>query len=99
MELTAPGIPIKEYQIATEVLGRSTDFDPQLDSMVRVQAGRLRVKLTEYYGTDGAGDPDQGIPDSDRGLRALDGFRPPTGFDGPRPSRASSRKAHRVLWN
>jgi hypothetical protein len=52
-----PGTPIKEYQIATEVFGRSTDFDPQLDSMVRVQAGRLRVKLAEYYGSDGAEDP------------------------------------------
>jgi hypothetical protein len=52
-----PGVPIKEFQIATEVFGRSADFDPQLDSMVRVQAGRLRSKLTEYYGSDGAEDP------------------------------------------
>lgn len=51
-----PGIPIKEFQIATEVFGRSSDFDPQLDSMVRVQAGRLRSKLTEYYGSDGTED-------------------------------------------
>jgi hypothetical protein len=55
--LDHPGSSIKEYQIATEVFGRSADFDPQLDSMVRVQAGRLRVKLTEYYGSDGAEDP------------------------------------------
>lgn len=54
--LDHPGTPIKEYQIATEVFGRSSDFDPQLDSMVRVQAGRLRVKLAEYYGSDGAED-------------------------------------------
>ena len=40
--LDHPGTPIKEYQIATEVFGRSDDFDQQLDSMVRVQAGRLR---------------------------------------------------------
>ena len=52
-----PGAPIKEFQIATEVLGRSSDFDPQLDSMVRVQAGRLRSKLNEYYGSDGLEDP------------------------------------------
>ncbi len=51
-----PGIPVKEYQIATEVFGRQADFDPQLDSMVRVQAGRLRTKLTEYYSTEGAAD-------------------------------------------
>jgi hypothetical protein len=52
-----PGTPIKEFQIATEVFGRSADFDPQLDSMVRVQAGRLRSKLTEYYSSDGLEDP------------------------------------------
>ena len=51
-----PGTPIKEFQIATEVFGRSPDFDPQLDSMVRVQAGRLRSKLTEYYSADGLED-------------------------------------------
>jgi hypothetical protein len=52
-----PGTPIKEFQIATEVFGRSTDFDPQLDSMVRVQAGRLRSKIVEYYSSDGLEDP------------------------------------------
>ncbi|MGC2888629.1 MAG: helix-turn-helix domain-containing protein [Candidatus Acidiferrum sp.] len=52
-----PGTPIKEFQIATEVFGRSPDFDPQLDSMVRVQAGRLRSKLAEYYSSDGIEDP------------------------------------------
>ena len=55
--LDHPGTPIKEFQIATEVFGRSADFDPQLDSMVRVQAGRLRSKLTEYYSADGLEDP------------------------------------------
>jgi hypothetical protein len=54
--LDHPGTPIKEYQIATEVFGRSADFDPQLDSMVRVQAGRLRGKLAEYYSVNGAED-------------------------------------------
>lgn len=51
-----PGAQVKEYQIATEVFGRQANFDPQLDSMVRVQAGRLRAKLTEYYSTEGASD-------------------------------------------
>jgi len=54
--LERPGSPLKEYQIATEVFGRPADFDPQLDSTIRVQAGRLRVKLAEYYSTEGAGD-------------------------------------------
>jgi hypothetical protein len=55
--LDHPGSPIKEYQIATEVFGRSEDFDPQVDSMVRVQAGRLRLKLADYYNTEGLEDP------------------------------------------
>jgi hypothetical protein len=52
-----PGTSPKEYQIATEVFGRQEDFDPHVDSMVRVQAGRLRTKLAEYYSSEGAEDP------------------------------------------
>jgi hypothetical protein len=55
--LEHPGVPLKEYQIATEVFGRPPDFDPQVDSMVRVQAGRLRAKLTEHYNSHGAPGP------------------------------------------
>ena len=52
-----PDAPLKEYQIATEVYGRQANFDPQSDSTIRVQAGRLRMKLAEYYATEGANDP------------------------------------------
>lgn len=55
--LTRPGVPLKEYEIATEVFHRPADFDPQLDSTIRVQAGRLRLKLAEYYGSEGVADP------------------------------------------
>lgn len=54
--LDHPGTHPKEYQVATEVFGRPADFDPQLDSTVRVQAGRLRLKLAEYYALEGAED-------------------------------------------
>jgi hypothetical protein len=54
--LDHPGVALKEYQIATEVLGRSGGFDPQSDSTVRVQAGRLRMKLAEYYVHEGKDD-------------------------------------------
>jgi len=54
--LEHPGAPLKEYQIATELFGRQSDFDPQVDSMVRVQAGRLRSKLSEYYASEGSDD-------------------------------------------
>jgi len=55
--LDHPDAPLKEYQIATEVYGRHADFDPQSDSTIRVQAGRLRLKLAEYYAGEGAADP------------------------------------------
>ncbi|HEY8461350.1 MAG TPA: hypothetical protein VIM99_13265 [Blastocatellia bacterium] len=48
---------LKEYVIATEVFGRGSDFDSRVDSVVRVQAGRLRTKLHEYYETEGKDDP------------------------------------------
>jgi hypothetical protein len=55
--LEHPGVPLKEYQIATEVFGRPVDFDPHLDSTIRVQAGRLRIKLADYYAAEGTDDP------------------------------------------
>jgi hypothetical protein len=54
--LDHPRTPLKEYQIATEVFGRPADFDPQVDSTIRVQAGRLRAKLAEYYASEGGDD-------------------------------------------
>ena len=47
---------LKEYTIATEVFGRNDDFSPRSDSVVRVQASRLRHKLQEYYATEGKSD-------------------------------------------
>ncbi|MEW6126041.1 MAG: hypothetical protein AB1757_03175 [Acidobacteriota bacterium] len=44
---------LKEYTIATEVFGRGKQYNPRTDSVVRVQAGRLRAKLLEYYATEG----------------------------------------------
>lgn len=47
---------LKEYVIATEVFGRGSDYNSRIDSVVRVQAGRLRAKLHEYYATEGRAD-------------------------------------------
>jgi len=44
---------IKEYSIALEVFGRSASFDQDADSIVRVQANRLRKRLAEYYSGEG----------------------------------------------
>jgi hypothetical protein len=48
---------MKEYNIAVEVFGRSPDFDPKRDSIVRVEAHRLRKRLHDYYAKEGAGHP------------------------------------------
>ena len=47
---------VKEYTIAVDVFGRGKDFDASTDSVVRVQAKRLREKLKEYYETEGKSD-------------------------------------------
>ena len=47
------GEPVGEYAIATEALGRSPDFDPKLDSTVRVQVAHLRTRLKEFYEAGG----------------------------------------------
>lgn len=49
--------PLKEYTIGVEAFGRSGDFDPKTDTIVRVQIHRLRQKLKEYYDSEGSGDP------------------------------------------
>lgn len=45
---------IKEYSIGVEVFARGSSFDQDQDSIVRVQANRLRKRLAEYYGGEGA---------------------------------------------
>jgi PAS domain S-box-containing protein len=47
---------LKGYTIAVEALGRSGDFDPQQDPIVRVEAGRLRRVIQHYYAGPGAKD-------------------------------------------
>ena len=45
---------IKEYSIALDVFGRRDSFDQDTDSIVRVQANRLRKRLADYYASEGA---------------------------------------------
>lgn len=48
---------IKAAKLATEVFGRNAGFDAQNDPVVRIEAGRLRQALDQYYRTDGRDDP------------------------------------------
>ena len=45
---------IKEYTVGVEVFHRGASFDQNSDSIVRVEANRLRKRLAEYYAAAGA---------------------------------------------
>jgi hypothetical protein len=47
---------LKEYAIGVDAFGKPPPYDPRHDSIVRLQAGRLRQKLAEYYRTEGKDD-------------------------------------------
>jgi adenylate cyclase len=48
---------LTQTAIATRVFQRREDFDPTVDPIVRIQAGRLRRSLERYYLLSGASDP------------------------------------------
>lgn len=48
------GERLKAYTIATRVFERDDRFDPQLDSIVRIEAGRLRRAIERFYLAEGA---------------------------------------------
>lgn len=48
---------LKEYAIGVDAFGKPADYDPRQDSTVRIQIGRLRQKLADYYRDEGKGDP------------------------------------------
>lgn len=55
--LAGEGDQIKEYVIGVEVFDRDDHYDPRVDSIVRVEARRLRGKVDEYYNQGGRNDP------------------------------------------
>src|SRR5690348_5127976 len=48
--------PLKEYTIGIDAFGKPSSYDPRQDAILRLQIGRLRHKLGEYYGTEGKDD-------------------------------------------
>jgi len=54
--LAGEGDRLKEYVIGIEVFDRDAQYDPRVDSIVRVEAARLRSKLSEYYQGEGRDD-------------------------------------------
>ncbi len=59
VERTLTGCPedLKEYALGRDVFNRGEQYDPRQDSIVRVEAQRLRRKLREYYDSCGKNDP------------------------------------------
>lgn len=51
--LHGEGAQLKEYVIALGVFNRPASFEPHLDSVVRVEARRLRARLADYYAAEG----------------------------------------------
>jgi hypothetical protein len=64
---------IKAYTVGLGALGRSAEFDPITDPIVRVEAVRLRRALSQYYASDGRQDPIEIAPPTD--ARAARRFR------------------------
>jgi TolB-like protein len=54
--MAGEGDQLKEYVIGRAVFDRGDDYDPRIDSIVRVEAGRLRSKIDEYYSGPGRSD-------------------------------------------
>jgi TolB-like protein len=80
--LAGEGGQLKEYVIGVEVFDRDDRYDPRLDSIVRVEAGRLRTKLDEYY--NGPGRSDSLVIHLRRGSYApVFEYRQPASPDGP----------------
>jgi tetratricopeptide (TPR) repeat protein len=57
VEKALAGERVKEYVIGVEAFGKDPDYDPRVDPVVRVEMGRLRLRLADYYAAQGVSDP------------------------------------------
>jgi hypothetical protein len=53
MEAEGRSGEIGEQQIGVAVFGRSSDYDPSIDGIVRSHASRLRLRLDQYFENEG----------------------------------------------
>ncbi|HEY3518248.1 MAG TPA: hypothetical protein VGL98_14460, partial [Gammaproteobacteria bacterium] len=96
--LAGEGAELKGYTIAIHVFGRPADFDAKSDPLVRVEALRLRQRLTEYYA--GEGSAERVKLDLPRG-----GYVMKASYVGPEPQRVEieepsprARSGVAALW-
>src|SRR5262245_57566907 len=88
--LAGRGERLKGYNIALAVFDRTETFDSNVDPTVRMEAGRLRDRLREYYETDGRDDPVRIELPKGTYIPLIE-FRPAPAPD-PRPVRSGSIK-------
>lgn len=72
---------LNEYAVATDGLGKPPTYDPRHNSAVRIQVGRLRQSLAEYYRTEGV--RDECIIDLPKGRFKLTCAQRPTPVEAP----------------
>lgn len=104
--LDGEGQAIKAYSIAVDVFGRSADFDPQADPIVRVQARRLRGLLEQYYLGPGGGETveirlpvGRYIPEFEERIVTVEPVAAATPAPSPTPTpRAARRPGVTVSW-
>lgn len=82
---------LKEYVIGVEVFDRDERYDPRVDSIVRVEASRLRAKLDEYYRHRGA--CDTVVISIERG-----GYAPVFDSRGPEPAQRDRQPVPRTRF-
>lgn len=95
--LAGEGERLKEYVIGVEVFDRDAGYDPRVDSIVRVEATRLRSKLAEYYAGEGRADAVVlTLPKG--GYAALVNTSAQNGATSPAPHEPSVRLGARRAW-
>ena len=109
--LAGDGAQLKEYVVGVELFERGDDFDPRIDTIVRVEARRLRARLDEYYDGPGAQDrvritlprggyvPAFSLVDSDTGRApSIADVTDAAATSGRVASAAPVRQWSRVIW-
>jgi len=96
---------IKEYSVAVDVFDRQDSFDQDTDSIVRVQANRLRKRLAEYYAKEGAAHAihitvpvGQYVPAFSRVAQPERETEPSPGPEKPRQGAAGSKPSLGPYW-
>jgi serine/threonine-protein kinase len=87
--LSGDATPVTESLIAQEVYGRDPEYDPTVDPIVRVEAGRLRAKLRDYYEAEGRDDPVRLTLPPDSYVAV---FEPGPAAGNPMPATIASRR-------